>query len=232
MIELYFWPTPNGHKASIMVEETGLPYETHPVNILQGEQFAPEFVALNPNHRIPTIVDTDGPDGTRFPVFESGTILMYLADKAEMLWPRAPAARYEVTQWLMFQIGNVGPMFGQCGHFNGYAPEPIPYAIDRYHRETLRLYSVLDERLRVNDYLAGDYSIADIAVFPWVMPKARELHEIDLDAFPNVKRWFGTIDARPAVQRGIALLADEMKIGNPTDEARESLFGAGQGPGH
>ncbi len=231
MIELYFWPTPNGHKASIMLEETGLAYETHTINILQGDQFSQVFVALNPNHRIPVIVDTEGPDGNRFPVFESGAILMYLADKAEMLWPRAVAQRYQVTQWLMFQIGNVGPMFGQCGHFNGYAPESVPYAIERYQRETLRLYAVLDGRLQENDYLAGDYSIADIAVYPWVMPKARELHKISLDEFPNVKRWFHTIEARPAVQRGTALLADEMKIGNPTDEAREALFGAQQGPG-
>lgn len=227
MIELYYWPTPNGHKASIMVEETGLDYELHAVNILEGEQFRPEFLEISPNNRIPAIVDTEGPGG-RFSLFESAAILMYLADKTGRFWPREPTARYQVAQWLMFQAANVGPKFGECGHYRGYAPERIPYSIDRYYKETLRLYGVLDERLRDRPYLAGDYSIADIATFPWVMPEVRRLHEVDIEQFPNVKRWFEAIHARPAVQRGIALLADRMKIGDPSDATREAFFGATQ----
>lgn len=228
MIELYFWPTPNGHKASIMLEETGLEYATHPVNILKGDQFDPRFLAISPNNRIPAIVDTDGPGGEAFSLFESGAILMYLAEKAGMLWPRDTAARYRVTQWLMFQMGNVGPKFGECGHYKGYAPEPVPYSEDRYHKELLRLYGVMDKRLGENEYLADEYSIADIAVFPWMAPKVRELHEVDIHTFPNVTRWYQRIDGRPAVQRGMALLEDEMKIGDPDDEAREAFFGDSQ----
>lgn len=228
MIELYFWPTPNGHKASIMLEETGLEYATHPVNILKGDQFDPRFLAISPNNRIPAIVDTDGPGGEAFSLFESGAILMYLAEKADMLWPRDTAARYRVTQWLMFQMGNVGPKFGECGHYKGYAPEPVPYSEDRYHKELLRLYGVMDKRLGENEYLADEYSIADIAVFPWMAPKVRELHQVDIHTFPNVARWYQRIDARPAVQRGMALLEDEMKIGDPDDAAREAFFGDSQ----
>lgn len=226
MITLHFWPTPNGHKISIALEELGLTYEVRPVNILAGEQFLPEFLAISPNNRMPAIVDSAGPDGDSYPLFESGAILMYLAEKAGSLLPAPTAARYRVLQWLFFQVGNVGPMFGQCGHFLGYAPERIPYAIERYQRETLRLYGVLDRRLAVSEYLADEYSIADIAVHPWV--KVRWLHEIDITQFPHVQRWFELIDARPAVQRGYALLADDMKIGSPTDEAREVLFGQRQ----
>jgi len=228
MIELYFWPTPNGHKASIMLEETGLEYETHPVNILKGDQFDPEFLAISPNNRIPAIVDTDGPGGEAFSLFESGAILMYLAEKGDMLWPRDTAARYRVTQWLMFQMGNVGPKFGECGHYKGYAPEPVPYSEDRYYKELLRLYGVMDKHLGENEYLADEYSIADIAVFPWMAPNVRELHEVDIHTFSNVARWYERIDARPAVQRGLALLEDEMKIGDPDDEAREAFFGDSQ----
>ena len=225
MIELYYWPTPNGHKASIMLEEVELEYQLHPVNILKGDQFEPDFLAISPNNRIPAIVDTDGPDGKRFGLFESGAILMYLADKAGKLWPQEAADRYRVTEWLMFQLANVGPKFGECGHYHGYAPVQIPYSIERYYKETLRLYGVMDARLKSRAFLAGEYSIADIAVFPWVMPEVRHLHKINIDEFPNVRRWFETIYARDAVQRGVALLADEMKIGDPSDETREMFFG-------
>ena len=226
MIDLYYWPTPNGHKASIILEEVGLDYRVKPVNILRGEQFDPDFIAISPNNRMPVIVDHDGPDGVAYPVFESGAILMYVAEKTGRFWPAETAKRYDVVQWLMFQMGNVGPLFGQCGHFMGYAPEKIPYAIDRYHGETLKLYGVMDKRLADNAYLAGDdYSLADIATYPWCMPVIRDLHQIDIDQFPNVKRWVETIATRPAVQRGVALLANDMKIGNPDDEAREALFG-------
>ncbi len=223
MIEFYYWPTPNGHKVSVALEELGLPYETHAVNILRGEQAEPAFLAVNPNRKIPAIVDPEGPGGAPITLFESGAILVYLAEKAGRFWPADPRARHLVNQWLMFQVGNVGPMFGQCGHFKGYAPERIPYAIDRYTHETLRLYGVMDERLAEVEYLAGDYSIADMATWPWV--RVRWFHEIDLSAFPRVERWYETIAARPAVQRGVALLADDEKIGDPSDETREAFFG-------
>ncbi|MCC7413234.1 MAG: glutathione S-transferase N-terminal domain-containing protein [Gammaproteobacteria bacterium] len=229
MIDLYYWPTPNGHKASIMLEEVGLEYELHAINILRGDQFKPEFLAVSPNNKIPAIVDRQGPRGQPYPVFESGAILMYLADKTGRLLPHDTAARYDVVQWLMFQMGSVGPFFGQCGHFKGYAPEPIPYAIDRYYRETLRLYGVLDRRLAAQPYLAGaDYSIADVAVYPWTMPVIRALHGVDIDEFAHVRRWGEEIAARPAVQRGTALLADVMKIGDPDEAARAALFGQQQ----
>ncbi|MDJ0928274.1 MAG: glutathione S-transferase N-terminal domain-containing protein [Gammaproteobacteria bacterium] len=228
MIDLYYWPTPNGHKVSIMLEESGLEYRSHPVNILKGEQFEPEFLRISPNNRIPAIVDQDGPGGEPFPLFESGAILMYLAEKSGRLWPTDASARYRVTEWLMFQVANVGPKFGECGHYHGYAPEPVPYSIERYYSETQRLYGVLDNRLGDVEYLAGDYSIADIAVFPWMAPVVRELHKIDVDEFPNVKRWLDAISARPAVQRGMALLEADMKIGDPSDETREAFFGDSQ----
>jgi GST-like protein len=227
MIHLYYWPTPNGHKASIMLEETGLPYQVHPVNILAGEQFEPGFLAISPNNRIPAIVDDDA-NGGRVAICESGAILIYLAERMGGLLPAAGAARYRTLQWLMFQVAHVGPMFGQCGHFRGYAPEAVPYAIDRYCGETLKLYGIMDRQLAVDEYLAGDYSIADIAVLPWVAPKVRQLHQIDVDEFPNVMRWIGRMMERPAVQRGMQLLEGHMKLGNPTDEAREALFGERQ----
>lgn len=223
MIDLYYWPTPNGHKASIMLEECALPYRVKPVNILRGEQFRQSFLRINPNHKIPAIVDREGPDGRPFALFESGAILQYLAEKSGMLLPEAARERYTVLQWLAFQIANVGPMFGQCGHFLGYAPRRIPYAIDRYRNETLRLYGVMDRRLRRARYLAGDYSIADVATWPWV--RVRWLHRIDLEQFPRVARWYEAIEQRPAVQRGVALLEDRMRIGNPDRKAREALFG-------
>ncbi len=201
MIELYTWGTPNGRKASVMLEEVGLAYEVHPINIGKGEQFAPDYVAINPNSKIPTIVDSDGPGGKPVSVFESGAILIYLAEKTGKLLGADPRARLEALQWLMFQMGGVGPMFGQAHHFLRQAPEPIPYASERYVKEVRRLYGVMDRRLGASPYLAGDYSIADIATYPWV---ARyEWHRVALAEFPNVERWFKAITARPAVERGM-----------------------------
>jgi GST-like protein len=209
-----------------MLEECELAYRVKPVNMLRGEQFRPAFLRINPNNKIPAIVDRDGPGGRPFALFESGAILQYLAEKTGRFLPRDTRGRYTVIQWLTFQVANVGPMFGQCGHFLGYAPRKIQYAIDRYRNETLRLYSVMNQRLAREEYLAGEYSIADIATWPWV--RVRWLHKIDLDEFPHVKRWYEAIDARPAVQRGVALLADRMKIGNPDKQARAALFGQQQ----
>jgi GST-like protein len=228
MIKLYYWPTPNGHKASIMLEETGLDYELCPVNILKGDQHTESFQAINPNRRIPAIIDIDGPEGRRFTLFESGAILQYLAEKTGQFLSSKPEARYQTLQWLSFQIANVGPMFGQCGHFMGYAPEDIPYAKQRYYKETVRLYSVLDDHLKNHEYLADDYSIADIATYPWTMPIIRALHTIDIKEFPHVQRWNASISKRPAVRSGTALLEDVMKIGDPTDETREVMFGDSQ----
>ena len=228
MIELYYWPTPNGHKVSIMLEEIGIEYELHPINIMAGEQFEPDFLAISPNNRIPAIVDTDGPGGQRYTLFESGAILMYLAEKSGKLWPGEMGQRYRVIQWLLFQVANVGPKFGECGHFRGYAPEPFPYSIERYYKETVRLYGLMDQQLKNRPFLAGDYSIADIAVFPWTMPQVRELHKLDIDEFPSVKRWSEKIQVRPAVQRGVALLEGRIKYGDPSDETREAFFGDSQ----
>jgi GST-like protein len=226
MIDLYYWPTPNGHKIPILLEEVGLPYRVRPVNILRGEQFRPGFLRISPNNKIPAIVDRQGPGGAPLAVFESGAILQYLAEKTGQFLPTDTRGRFEVLQWLNFQVASVGPMFGQCGHFLGYAPRRIPYAIERYRNETLRLYGVMERRLRRRSYLAGDYSIADIATWPWV--RVRWLHEIDLEGFPRVRRWYERIEARPAVQRGVALLAERMKIGNPDAKARAALFGKAQ----
>ncbi len=226
MIDLYYWPTPNGHKASIMLEEVGLDYVTKPVNILAGEQFEAAFLALNPNNRVPAVVDHDGPGGTSYALFESGAILLYLAEKTGILWPSERKQRYDMLQWLMFQMGGVGPMFGQNGYFQGYCPEDVPLAKNRYHKETKRLYGVMNKRLADNAYLAGpDYSLADVATYPWTMPKQWALHRIDIDEFPHVKRWNAQVAARPAVQRGVALMAEDQKVGNPTDEAYTQLFG-------
>ncbi|MGH8720792.1 MAG: glutathione S-transferase family protein [Burkholderiales bacterium] len=203
MIDLYTWSTPNGRKVSIMLEECALPYRVHPVNIGKGEQFTPEFLALNPNHRIPAIVDPDGPNGRPLPLFESGAILIYLAEKTGKLIPTPPRGRLICLQWLMFQMGGVGPMFGQAHHFLRAAKEEVPYGIKRYTEETRRLYGVLQKRLSEAEYLADEYSIADIATFPWV---ARfEWHKVDLADFPAVKRWFDRINARPAVHKGMAV---------------------------
>jgi GSH-dependent disulfide-bond oxidoreductase len=201
MIELYTWTTPNGRKASIMLEEVGLAYAVHPVDISKGAQFHPDFVAINPNSKIPAIVDRDGPGGAAFSVFESGAILIYLAEKTGKLLAREPRPRSETLQWLMFQMGGVGPMFGQAHHFLRAAPEPVPYGIERYTKETRRLYGVLNKRLGEEAYLAGEYSIADIATFPWVA--RHEWHKVDLTEFPNVARWYAAIAERPAVTRGM-----------------------------
>ena len=205
MIDLYTWTTPNGRKVSIMLEELGVPYSVHPINIGKGEQFAPEYVAINPNSKIPSLVDPDGPGGSPAVMMESGAILIYLADKTARLLASSGQERYAALQWLMFQMGGVGPIFGQVHHFLRAAKEPVPYAIERYTKETQRLYGVLNARLHGREYLAGDYSIADIATYPWV---ARyEWHKTNLADFPNVKRWFDAISARPAVQRGMKVPA-------------------------
>ena len=202
MIDLYTWTTPNGRKVSIMLEECGLPYKTHAINIGKDEQFTPQFVALNPNSKIPAITDSDGPDGQPLNIFESGAILIYLAEKTAQFLAPTGKARSDALQWLMFQMGGVGPIFGQVHHFLRAAKEPVPYAIERYGKEKDRLYQVLDNHLKSHQYLAGDYSIADMATYPWV---ARyEWHKTDLAAVPHVKRWFDAISARPAVQRGMA----------------------------
>jgi GST-like protein len=204
MIELYTWSTPNGRKVSVMLEELGLPYSVHPINIGKDEQFAPDFLKISPNGKIPAIVDSEGPGG-RFALFESGAILIYLAEKSgSALLPADGAKRYTTIQWLMFQMGGVGPMFGQAHHFMRFAKEKVPYGIERYGKETRRLYGVMDKRLGESAFLAGDdYTIADIATFPWV---ARyEYHQVSLSDFPNVERWYRVIAARPAVARGMAV---------------------------
>ena len=229
MINHYYWPTPNGHKTAIMLEEVGLDYKLYPINILEGEQFTEDFIAISPNNRVPAIVDLDGPQGEPFKVFESGAILMYLAEKSGMLWPIDMAERYDAIQWLMFQMGNVGPMFGQNGYFQGYCPEDVPLAKERYHTICNQLYGVLDARLASNEYLAGsEYSIADVATFPWMLPKQQQMHRIDIEQYPNVGRWLDLVATRPAVQLGIAALEDNMKVGNPTKQTYENLFGSAQ----
>jgi GST-like protein len=201
MIDLYTWATPNGRKISILLEEVALPYEVFKIDISSGEQFSPEFLAINPNGKIPAIVDHDGPGGKPLAIFESGAILIYLAEKTGKLLPSEPVARLTAIEWLMFQMGGFGPMLGQAHHFRRFAPERIPYAIERFEKEAARLYAVLDRRLQTVEYLAGDYSIADIACYPWV---ARcEWQGVTLDDFPNVRRWFTAISERPAVQRGM-----------------------------
>jgi GST-like protein len=204
MIELYTWTTPNGRKASIMLEEVGLPYSVHRIDIGKGDQFKPEYVALNPYSKIPAIVDPEGPDGAPLALFESGAILVYLAEKTGKLLPAVPRQKYLTVQWLMFQMGAVGPFFGQVHHFVRAAKVEVPYAIERYLKEKDRIYAVLDRRLGESPYLAGDeYTIADVATYPWVA--RHEWHRTDLNAFPGVKRWFDTVGARPAVQRGMAV---------------------------
>jgi GSH-dependent disulfide-bond oxidoreductase len=201
MIDLYTFTTPNGRKVSIMLEEIELPYNVHKIDIIKGEQFTPEYIAINPNSKIPAIADSD----TGINVFESGAILIYLAEKTGKLLPTDQKNRFQVIEWLMFQMGGVGPMFGQLNHFKRFAPEKIPYAIERYEKETLRLYSVLDRQLADNEYISGDYSIADIATYPWVA--IYEMQGLTLDNYPNVKRWVETVKQRPAVARGMAIPA-------------------------
>jgi len=203
MIALYTWTTPNGRKISIMLEEIGLPYEVRAVNLGKDEQFKPEFLELNPNNKIPAIVDREGPGGKPYSLFESGAILMYLAEKTGKLMPKETAPRYQVIQWLMFQMGGVGPMFGQVHYFLRHCPENEPFGRERFAKEVARLYRVMDKRLAESQFLAGDYSIADIATYPWV--SRYEMHRTRLEDFPNVKRWFDAITARPAVRRGMEI---------------------------
>ncbi len=227
MIDLYTWPTPNGHKLHIMLEETGLDYTVIPIDIGAGDQFDPDFLKISPNNKMPAMVDRDGPGGAPYAMFESGAMLIYLAEKCGRFMPQETRARFDVIKWLMFQMGHIGPMLGQAHHFRAYAPEPIPYAIERYTNEAARLYKVLDVRLGEAAYLAGDdYSIADIAVFPWL--RSHERQGQDLADFPNVKVWFETIAARPAVERGVAVLADRRRDGPFTEREREVMFGATQ----
>ena len=224
MIDLYSWPTPNGHKIHIMLEETGLPYRVQAVDIGAGDQFTPGFLAISPNSRVPGIVDSEGPKGRPISLFESGAILIYLAGKTGRFLPDDMEARYVALQWLMWQMGGFGPMLGQSHHFMNYAPEKLPYAIDRYAKETRRLYGVLNTRLAEADYVAGDdYSIADMAIFPW--SRSHKAHQIDLADFPNVRRWFEVIETHPAVARGVQVLAERRRQGLHNTEQWKNLFG-------
>ncbi len=226
MIEVFTWPTPNGHKVHIMLEECGLPYRATAVDIGKGEQFSSDFLAISPNNKVPAIRDPHGPDGEPITLFESGAILLYLAAKTGRFLPAGTRQRYEVLQWLMFQMGGVGPMLGQAHHFRIYAPEKIPYAVDRYTNEAKRLYGVMDKRIAKSRYLGGaDYGIADMAVFPWL--RSWQNQGIEWNDYPNLKGWFDEVAARPAVQRGVAVLADRRKP-LVDDKAREVLFGKQQ----
>ena len=201
-IDFHFWPTPNGHKIRIMLEECGLPYRIRPVDIGKGDQFKPKFLKISPNNKMPAIVDPDGPGGEPISIFESGAILQYLGRKTRKFYPRAERARVEVDEWLFWQVGGLGPMAGQAHHFRLYAPEKVPYGIERYTKETTRLYGVLDKRLKGRSFIAGDYSIADMAAFPWVLSWERQGQV--LDDFPNIKAWLTRVSAREAVQRGLS----------------------------
>ena len=230
MIKVYSWPTPNGHKVHVMLEECGFrlgrDWEAIPINIGTGDQFTPEFLAISPNNKIPALVDPNGPDGKAIELFESGAILLYLAAKTGKFLPKTDRLKYQVLQWLMFQMGGVGPMLGQAHHFRMYAPEKIDYAFDRYTNEAKRLYGVMDKQLATRKFIAcNQYSIADIAIFPWL--RSWENQGIDWADYPHLKRWFDLIAARPAVQRGIKVLADLRKP-LTGDKEREILFGKSQ----
>jgi GST-like protein len=222
-IELHYWPTPNGWKITIMLEELGVPYEVKYVNIGKGEQFEPAFLAIAPNNRMPAIVDPEGPDGEPISIFESGAILQYLGRKFGRFYPAAERARVEVDQWLFWQMGGLGPMAGQAHHFRQYAPEKIAYGIDRYTNEVNRLYGVMNRRLADREFLAGDYSIADMASYPWVRPYQNQGQ--DLDDFPNLKRWFETIGVRPAVERAIVVGQEHRRNIAEDKDAQKVLFG-------
>ncbi|MEI9926674.1 MAG: glutathione binding-like protein [Sphingomonas sp.] len=225
MIELYYWPTPNGHKITLFLEEAGVPYQIHPVNIGAGDQFKPDYLKFSPNNRMPAIIDrAPAEGGAPISVFESGAILLYLAEKTGKFLPPDVRTRFETIEWLMWQMGGLGPMAGQNGHFGVYAPEKIPYAIDRYVKETNRLYGVLNRRLEGRPFIAGDYSIADMACYPWIVP--HEAHKQNIDDFPNLKRWFEAIAARPATIRAYEKGGEVRSYAAPmTDEARKVLFG-------
>src|SRR4051812_6691739 len=227
MIELHTWGTPNGRKVSIMLEECGLPYSVHKIDISKGDQFKPEFLKISPNNRIPAIVDNDGPGGKPISLFESGAILIYLAGKTGNFLPVDLHERYAALQWLMWQMGGVGPMFGQANHFRAYAVEKITYAIERYTNEANRLTGVLDRRLADASYLAGeDYSVADMAVFPWMRNADRR--GIKLSDYPHAQRWFDAINARPAVVRAVQVLSDVNNTAPHDDKSRDILFGKTQ----
>jgi len=224
MIDLYYWTTPNGHKVTMFLEEAGLPYRIVPINIGKGEQFAPDFLRIAPNNRIPAIVDQQPADGgAPLPLFESGAILLYLADKTGRFIAPDLRGRNETIQWLFWQMGGLGPMAGQNHHFTQYAPEPIPYAIERYVKETARLYAVLNKRLADREFIAGGYSIADMACYPWIVPHERQRQ--NLDDFPNLKRWFAAIGERPATQRAYALAKEINPAPVVNDDAKRILFG-------
>ena len=226
MIEVYSWPTPNGHKVHIMLEECGLAYRAHPVDIGAGDQFKPEFLAISPNNKIPAITDPEGPDGQPISLFESGAIPLYLACKTGRFLPTDVRGKYEALQWLMFQIGGVGPMLGQAHHFRIYAPEKIPYAVERYTNEAQRLYGVMNKRLAKSRYIGGaEYGIADIAIFPWL--RSWKNQGIAWNDFPHLKGWFDEVAARPAVMRGVEVLANLRKP-ITGDKEREILFGKRQ----
>ena len=226
MIDVYSWATPNGHKIHIMLEECGLSYRAHPVDIGKGEQFTPEFLAISPNNKIPAMTDADGPDGKPISLFESGAMLVYLAGKTGKFLGKTDRERYNTLQWLMFQMGGVGPMLGQAHHFRNYANDKIEYAINRYTNEAKRLYGVLDKQLGKTPYVAGkSLTIADIAIWPWM--RNWKGQGIELDELANVKRWFTELEARPAFKRGVTVLADLRKPGMD-DKAKEILFGATQ----
>ncbi len=227
MIDVYSWATPNGHKVHIMLEETGLKHRIHGVNIRTGDQFKPEFLKISPNNRIPAIVDHDGPDGKPLSLFESGAILLYLASKSGRFLPEDLHERWQCLQWLMWQMGGVGPMFGQANHFRRYAVEKITYAVERYTNEANRLTNVLDKRLGEARYVAGNtYTIADMAIFPWM--RNAESRGIDMTQYPNARRWFDDINARPAVQRALKVLSDENSAVPIDDKARDVMFGKTQ----
>jgi len=209
MIDLYTWPTPNGHKIHIMLEETGLEYNVHPIDIGKGDQFKPEFLALSPNNKMPAMVDQDGPGGKPFALAESGAMLFYLASKTGRFLPKDIRKRWQVMQWVMTQMGHVGPMLGQAHHFRRYAPEKLDYAINRYTNEAKRIYGVIDKRLGEAKYLAGEYSIADIATYPWLVPHSMQGQ--NLEDFPNLKRWYDELRERPATQRGFAVMKEEVE---------------------
>lgn len=225
MIELYSWPTPNGVKVSIMLEESGLEYKAHPIDITKGDQFKDKFLTISPNNKIPAIIDHDGPNGDDYAVFESGAILLYLAEKTGQFMATPTTERFEVVQWLMFQMGGIDPMFGQANNFRKYAPEEIEYAVARYSNEVKRLYGVMNKRLSDHDYLAGDYSIADMAAYPWV--RSYQGYEDGLfNEFSHLKRWYETIDSRPAVQKGLTVLEEHKVDAKDLDkDAFSMLFG-------
>ena len=227
MIDLYTWPTPNGHKVHIMLEETGIPYRVHPINIGSGEQFAPAFLKISPNNKMPAMVDTDGPGGKPLSMFESGAMLIYLASKSGRFLPDDLAKKWSTLSWLMFQMGGVGPMLGQAHHFLGYAPERIPYAMDRYRNEANRLYGVIERRLGESTYIACDeYTIADMAIVPWLRYPDRQ--GVEIDQYPRLKRWRDAILERPAVKRALEVLAERRRPGAMSDKEKEVLFGKTQ----